>query len=136
MVANTAPIYSVRPNVDWTPAITAANTAKDGTGTTTLLFQAGADGSMISHIVAQPYGTNVASLARVFLNNNSSPATAANNSFFVQGGLPATTNSETAEVQSVIIPVGMAIDPNFRLYIVLATSVVSGWAFTCFGSDY
>ena len=33
MVANTAPIFSKAPRADWAPAaVSAANTAKDGTG--------------------------------------------------------------------------------------------------------
>lgn len=137
MVANTAPIFPDTPNVSWGTVITAANTTKDLTsGTITLIFTAGADGAFINSIVGQPHGTNVASLARVFINNGSATGTAANNTYYGQIGLPAITNSESAEVPNVNFPMNIGLPPGYTIYITLATAVAAGWQFTAVGGDY
>ncbi len=137
MVQNVEPIFPHIPNVSWTDAITAANTTKDGSsGTVTLAFTAGADGSFVESITGQPLGTNVASLARVFLNNGAATTTASNNTYIGQIGLPAITNSENAEVASVSLAVNRAIPAGYRLYITIGTTVASGWEFTVWGGDY
>lgn len=137
MVANTNPIFPIKPNVQWTDAILTANTTKDGSaGTVTLAFTAGADGSFIEAITAQALGTNVASLARVFLNNGLATTTAANNSLIGLIGLPAITNSENAEVPPAGLVLNRGIPAGYRIYIVLATTVASGWDFTTWGGDY
>ncbi|MGL5011501.1 MAG: hypothetical protein ACRC6I_16605 [Paracoccaceae bacterium] len=137
MVANTAPIFPLTPDVEFAPVITAANTTKDGSsGTVTLVFTAGADGAYISHIVAQPYGTNVASVARVFLNNGGVTTTATNNALIENVGLPATTLSEIAEMPKVVIPIGFAIPAGYRLYVTIGTTVALGWQFTTIAGSY
>lgn len=137
MVANTAPIFPDTPNVEWGTVITTANTTKDLTsGTITLIFTAGADGAYINHIIGQPHGTNVASLARVFINNGSATGTAANNTYYGQIGLPAITNSEVAEVPSVVLPMNIGLPAGHTIYVTLATAVASGWQFTAVGGDY
>lgn len=98
MAQNTAPIYGLVPRVSWgTTALTAANTAKDGTGTTLSVFTADAtDGSFVQRIRFRPAGTNIATVCRVFINNGSSSATAANNILWDEITLSATTLSEVA----------------------------------------
>lgn len=137
MVANTAPIFPDVPNVGWASVVTTANTTKDLTsGTISLIFTAGADGAYINSIVGQPHGTNVASLARVFINNGATTATASNNTYIGQIGLPAITNSESAEVASVSLPLNIGIQGGYRIYVTLATAVAAGWQFTAVGGDY
>lgn len=137
MVANTAPIFPDVPNVEWAEVITTANTTKNLTsGTINLIFTAGADGAYINSIVGQPHGTNVASLARVFINNGSATTTAANNTLYGQIGLPAITLSEAAEVPSVSFPMNIGLPPGHTIYITLATAVAAGWQFTAVGGDY
>jgi hypothetical protein len=82
MVANTAPIFTDIPNIGFAPAITAANTNKDGTGTVDLVFTAGADGAFLQKLKIRPKGTNVATVLRVFLNNGATPTTATNNMLY------------------------------------------------------
>ena len=137
MVANVNPIFPLTPNVGWTDAITAANTTKDGSsGTVTLAFTAGSDGAFVESITGQPLGTNVASLARVFLNNGNATTTATNNVLIGQIGLPAITNSENAEVASVSLAINRAIPAGYRIYIVIATTVAAGWEFAVWGGNY
>jgi hypothetical protein len=137
MVQNVEPIFPHIPNVSWTDAILTANTTKDlSSGTVTLAFTAGADGSFVESITGQPLGTNVASLARVFLNNGATTTTATNNTLIGQIALPAITLSENAEVASVSLAINKAIPAGYRIYIVLGTTVAAGWEFTVWGGDY
>jgi hypothetical protein len=137
MPANFNPIFPVLPKVQWAVSVTTANTTKDLTsGTISLVFTAGTNGAWLDRIIGQPIGTNVASLARVFLNNGATTATALNNTLIDQIGLPAVTLVENAELPDVVLPLGFAVDPGDRVYITLATAVAGGWQFTCVGGDY
>jgi hypothetical protein len=136
-VGNTKPIFSSVGAAEFAPAILTANTAKDGTGTVSTVFTADATyGSWVEDIVAQPIGTNTASVARVFINNGSTNATATNNSFIANVGLPGTTLTEVTGMVSVTIPIRRALPPGFKLNVVIGTTVAAGWTFTAFGGDY
>ena len=80
MAANTMPIYTKLGQISYnSTTLTTANTAKDGTGTTQLIFTAGADGGRVERIRVRALGTNVATVLRIFINNGSAPTVAANN---------------------------------------------------------
>lgn len=136
MVANVNPIFTDIPNIGFAPAITAANTAKDGTGTTDLIFTAGADGAFVQKLKIRPKGTNVATVLRVFLNNGATPATATNNMLFDEVGLPATTNSEVAAIVGNELPMNIALPAGWRIYVAIGTAVAGGYAVTAVGGDY
>jgi hypothetical protein len=137
VVGNTKPIFTSIGNADWAPAILTANTAKDGTGTVSEVFVADATyGSWVEDIVMQAIGTNTASVARVFLNNGLTNATAANNTLIANVGLPATTLTEVTGMVSVTIPIRRAIPPGYKLNVVLGTTVAAGWVPTAFGGNY
>lgn len=136
MVANVTPIFTLTPNIGFAPGVTAANTAKDGTGTTDLVFTAGADGAFLQKIKIRPKGTNVATVARFFLNNGSTPGTAANNMLFEEVSLPATTNTETASIVGNEIILNMALPAGWRVYVAIGTAVAGGYAFTAVGGNY
>jgi hypothetical protein len=137
MVANVNPIFPLTPNVGFTDPILTANTTKDlASGTVNLAFTAGADGSFVESITGQALGTNVASLARVFLNNGGVTTTATNNTLIGQIGLPAITLSESAEVATVSLAINQAIPAGWRIYIVIGTTVAAGWEFTVWGGNY
>jgi hypothetical protein len=135
MPANTAPIFSEVPAVAW-GTVTAANTAKDGTGTLATIFTAGVEGSYVQKVIAQPLGTNVASVARIFLNNGLTNGTAANNTMIGQIGLAATTNTEIAALTGAELNLNIAIPAGHRIMVALGTAVSAGWAFTAVGGDY
>ena len=62
MPANTVPIFVRIPDIQWVAPAVAANTAKDGTGTTALMFTADAtNGSFVHKVRVRHLGTNVAS---------------------------------------------------------------------------
>jgi hypothetical protein len=137
MTANINPIYAKEPHVEWSGALTAANTSKDlSSGTVNLLFTAGADGDFIESITAKALGTNVASVARIFLNNGSATTTAANNVLISEISLPATTLTEVAGLQDVAIALNRRIPAGYKLYVLLGTAVAAGWNFTAWAGKY
>ncbi len=143
MPANTAPIFSAKGAIQWNPAIlTAANTAKDGTGTGTVatVFTGNAvgnnAGNFVQKLVARALGTNVATVLRVFINNGATNATALNNSLLAEITLPATTLSEIAAQTDYVLPLNFAIPAGFRLICTLGTAVAAGYALTIIGGEY
>ncbi len=138
MAINTAPIFSKRGDVQWhDPApLTAANTAKDGTGTVATVFTAGADGAYVQKLVARSYGTNVATVLRLFINNGGSNAVAANNSLINEMTLPATTLSESAAQPPYELPLNFALPAGYKLLCTIGTTVAAGYEMTIFGGSY
>lgn len=138
MPANTDPIFSRLPDIQWIGGITVANTTKDLTsGTSYLVFTADAtNGGFITKIRFTPLGTNVATVARVWINNGSTPTTAANNTYYDQVTLPITTNSEVAAIASVDINLGFALPAGYRIYVTIGTTVAAGFAATVIGGKY
>lgn len=136
MAAGTTPIFSIAPRSSFAAAITAANTAMDGTGTVNLVFTAGSNGSFLSRLIVRALGTNVATVMRIFLNNGSTPTVAGNNALIAEINLPATTASNTTQQPDFQIPLNMGIEPSYRIYATLGTTVAAGWIPTIFGGDY
>lgn len=144
MVANTNPIFPLLGDVSkddgttMNQAITAA--APDYTGIDAdyaLIWTSNAtSGGYIKGIRLKAAGTNVATVARVFVNNGSTPATAANNTFLTEMSLPATTASNTSMTAELYIPIEQAINPGFRIYLGLATAVAAGWVPTPIAGQY
>ena len=140
MAANTQPIFSNQGFIKWGTAITAANAATDGTGTVTTIATGNASGNaagnFIQKIIARPLGTNVASVARLFANNGSTNATAANNALVAEVTLPAVTLSQVAAMTGVEIPLNCVLPASFNLNATLGTAVAAGWIFTAVGGQY
>ena len=137
MPGNTSPIFSKVARVEWAGGITAANTAKDGTGTVETVFTADAtNGSYLQKLGVRPRGSNVASVLRVFLNNGSSNSTAANNVLIAEVSLPATTLSEVAALSGNEVALNIPVPPGYRVNVTLGTAVAGGYAVTGFGGDY
>ncbi|MFZ6769929.1 hypothetical protein ACO0LM_22980 [Undibacterium sp. Di26W] len=137
MPANQKPIFPLNPKVQISTLITAANTAKDGTGTVTQISAAaGANGAYVESVEALPIGTNTASVLRVFLNNGSTPTVAANNILWEEVSLPATTLTEIAGQTKVVIPINRAIPATYTLYATIGTAVAAGWRVRAHSGDY
>jgi len=140
MAANTQPIFSNQGFIKWGTAITAANTAMDGTGTVTTIATGNASGNaagnFIQKIIARPLGTNVASVVRLFANNGSANTTAANNALIAEVTLPAATLSQVAAMTGIEIPLNLVLPASFNLNATLGTAVAAGWMFTAVGGQY
>lgn len=137
MPANTAPIFTLVPDIQWADAITVANTTKDLTsGTIYLAFTGSTNGSFVQRIRFRTLGTNVASVARVWINNGSTTATATNNTLWDEISLPSTSVVETAAQSNYELPLNFALPPNYAIYITLGTAVAAGWDAIVVGGDY
>lgn len=145
MPANTAPIFSLRGDAQWGSVdgnggaagpLKTANAAMDGTGTVLTVFTASAEGGWVEDLILVAAGTNIASVARVFLNNGATNATLANNAQIGQQGLPATTAVANAANPTVRIPIRMALPAGFKINITLGTTVAAGWIISANGNRY
>lgn len=138
MPANTSPIFSSLGDVQWgTTAITTANTAKDGTGTVLTVFTADAtNGGFVQRIRFRAAGTNIATVARVFINNGSTNSTAANNILYDEITLAATTLSEVAALATYELPLNFALPPGYVLNVTLGTTVAAGYYVSVIGGKY
>ena len=137
MPANTSPIFTIAPDIQWVDAITVANTTKDLTsGTIYLAFTGSTNGSFLQRIRFRTLGTNVASVARVWINNGLTTGTAANNTLWDEISLPATTVTEVASQSNYELPLNFALPPNYTIYLTLGTAVAAGWDAIVVGGDY
>ena len=137
MAGNTSPIFSKAARNQWTNGVATANTAKDGTGTVDTVFTADAtNGSYLQKLIVRPRGTNIASVMRVFLNNGSNNATAANNCLIAELSLPATTNSEVAAIAGYELPINLPIGAGYKVNVTIGTTVAGGYAVSAHGGDY
>jgi hypothetical protein len=144
MPANTFPIYTLTPEVanNGTTGMNQLilNAANDYTGIdadVSLVFTADAtNGSFLQRLRFKAGGTNVATVARIYLNNGSAPTTATNNVFYGEVSLPATTASATVATVEIDYPMGFALPAGFRVYVGLATAVAAGWVVTPIGGNY
>jgi hypothetical protein len=125
-------------DIQWgTSAVATANTAKDGTGTVLTVFTADAtNGGFVQRIRCKAIGTNVASVARIYINNGSTNGTATNNVFYGEVSLPATTATNTAATVDVDYPMNFALPAGYRLYAGLGTTVASGWVASVIAGAY
>jgi hypothetical protein len=144
MTANVDQIFPVTPNVGGigTAVTTAANTAFDGTGTVITAYTAGTNGSAPKGLRFLPQGgagnNNVATVARIFVNNGSTQSTATNNLFIGEVSLPSTTGSATAALSPVEFPFppGFALPNGYKINWCLGTAVATGYWAVCYGGDF
>ena len=145
MPANTSPIYSIVGATDSVAANNTglvvgptANTAQDGTGTLYKAFTAGANGSYIQKIRFRPVGSPAATVARVFIST-STTTSATNTWLYDEITLPAVTLSQTAASSVFELPLNIAVDPNYLLYVTFGTSTGAagtGYSVVTIAGDY
>jgi hypothetical protein len=138
MPANTQPIFSVAGDIEWGPTVlTTQNTAKDGTGTVLTVFSADTtNGGFVQRIRFRSAGTNIATVARVFINNGSVNSTPANNILYDEITLAATTLSEVSALATYELPLNFALPPGYRLNVTLGTTVAAGYYVSVIGGRY
>ena len=137
MAANTTPLFTLTPVIGVGSIIATANTALDGTGTVATLFTAGANGARVDYIKIKYTGTSVATLARIFINNGGSNATAANNSLFVEQAITANTISQVAaQANEFNIGMNISIPAGYRITATISTAVAAGLVFSAYGGNY
>lgn len=143
MAGNTNQILSRVGVIGW-GTITAANTAADGTGTVTTVFTADVtNGGRVERLRFQPLGTNVATVARVFVNNGSTNTVAANNTMVAEITLPATTVTQVAAQTPQDLPNAtelfafpVVLPPGYKINVTLGTAIAAGVAVSAHGGAY
>jgi len=143
MAANTDPIFSKAGDVSNNSGtgmnqlvLSAANDYTGAGANNSLVFTAGPDGGFVQRLRFKAGGTNVATVARIFINNGSANTTATNNVFYDEIALPATTASATAGTPTIDLPMNIALPAGFRIYMGLATAVAAGWVVTPIAGEY
>jgi hypothetical protein len=144
MPANTLPIFTITPNLaadggtSMGAVIAAAANDMTGAGANNVLvFTAGANASYVRRLHFKAVGTNIQTVARIFLNNGTTNLVAANNRLYDDMQLPATTlsaNSPTGPGVDYIME--FQIEPGWKIYVGLATAVAAGWVVTPIAGDY
>ena len=134
---NTQPIFTASADTQWAVSAVTANTTKDlSSGTISLVFTAGDKGGYVQRMRFRALGTNIATVARVFMNNGATTATASNNVLWDEISLAATSVSETSALATYEIPLNFALPAGYRLYVTLGTAVAAGYSITCIGGKY
>jgi hypothetical protein len=143
MAGNVNPIWSRRGQqstngtTGMAQSTTSTDTAYTGITNAQLVFTADAtNGSWIERLRFKAVGTNAASNARVFINNGSTNGTATNNAFYGEISLPATTATNSAATIDLDYPMGFALMPGFRIYVVYTSTIAAGWVCVGIGGDY
>jgi 7-cyano-7-deazaguanine synthase in queuosine biosynthesis len=137
MAANTSPIFLKQPSVQWVSTGTSANTNLDGTGTVATLFTADAtNGSKVEKVIMEALGTNVATVVRIFMNNGSTNATAANNTLIYEEAIAANTLSQTAVSIRHEILLDVALPAAYKLTCTTGTAIAAGVQCTAVGGHY
>lgn len=138
MSMSNRPVYPVTPRFSFGAPVTAANTAKDGTGTVTTLFTAGANGARIDKIQGWALGTNTASVCRLFINNGGDASTATNNVLFREYTCASTTVSEVAALTQSFSEVftNLVLPAGYKINMTLGTAVAAGIQANVVGGDY
>lgn len=131
MAGNAAPIYSRVGDIQWGASIATANTALDGTGTTSTLFTADAtNGGRVERIRGMHAGTNISSVVRFFINNGSSSATAANNWLLADATMAANTLSQLLASSPAFdipgIPFPLVLPPGYKILACVGTTIAAG----------
>jgi len=144
MAANTNAVFLLTPKTGFTITSTSAVTSFDGTDANVkLLFTASATfGSKIEDVYWQYTGSTGANSPniRFWINNGSTVATAANNSYLMEFNIPNVTVSQMA-VNSpgsvgLMWRANLILPVSYRLYVATTAAITNGIAVTAVGGDY
>lgn len=139
MAINNKPIFTGTAQISWTNTVTTANTTIDLTTGTIYgpIFTADAtNGGYIQKIRFRSLGTNIATVARVWINNGSATGTAANNTLIDEISLPASTVTQTSALSNYEIPLNFALPAGYKIYVTLGTTIAAGYDIAVFGGSY
>lgn len=150
MAVNNDPIYSRRGEIAnsqagvstaFPAAFDTANTAVDGTGTVTTIFTADAtNGSYLKSIIikqAKAVAVSTACVARFFINNGQTNATAGNNLLYKEFVLPAVTPSSTVASPDYEIPCNLPLREGMKINAVISvTQTTTGFVMYGVGGSF
>ena len=142
MPANTSPIFTLTPEIQWTSNMNVANTTNISGGTGYLVFSAGTNGSYVQKIRFRHQSTNITNsqqnVVRVFINNGGASGTTANNVIWDEITIGTNTVSQTAASANYELPLNFALPPLYTIYCTLGSTPTAGtWIqATVIGGDY
>ena len=112
-MANNNPIFTKVGDVQWANAVSVGNAGSNiTTGTSYHVFASdGTAGGYVQRIRFRPIGTNVATVARVWINNGGTTGTTANNVLWDEVSLAASTASATSALANTELPLNFAMPP-------------------------
>lgn len=94
------------------------------------------NGCRIEKLVFQPLGTNVATVARAFLNNGQASTSAANNTYIDDVTLAASTLSEVAAMAGTELTLNVVVPPFHKINVTIGTTVAAGYAVYAVAGGY
>lgn len=94
------------------------------------------NGGFVQRIRFKALGTNIASVARIYINNGGLQTLAVNNVFYGEQALPGTTLNNAGATVDIDYPMNIAINPGFRIFVGLGTTVAAGWRPQAIGGRY
>ena len=94
------------------------------------------NGGYVQRLRFKSIGTNVASVARIYINNGGAQTVAVNNNLIGEQSLPATTLNNAGSTIDIDYPLNIALNPGFRIWVGLGTTVAAGWKCTAIGGRY
>lgn len=139
MAGNTAPIWTKVGDIQWndSPILTANATTDLTSGTISLIFTADAtNGGYIQKLRFRSLGTNIATVARIWINNGGDTATSANNTLWDEVSLAISTASTTTALSVYETPMNLALPPGYAIYVTLGTTVAAGYDCIAIGGKY
>lgn len=137
MASNTSPVFVSGPKISWSGSMTTADTDTSmATGTSYLVYTAGANGSKVETVNIWHLGTNVSTVVRFFVNNGSSTGTAANNALVQEFTMAANSVSQNAASVPVVWAANLYLGSGYKLYATLGTAVSAGIMAAAQGGDY
>ena len=137
MAANINPIFLLTSNITW-GTLTAANIAKDGTGSVVTVFTAGLNGARVEELKVAHLGTNIQTVLRIFLNNGSANTVATNNTLIKEVTIPSNIIDETIGQPEIRIPFSdvMIIPAGYKINVVIGTTIAAGIQVTAMGGNF
>lgn len=137
-MANNNPIFTRIGDIQWASTVLAGNSGSNiTTGTSYSVFTSDSTaGGYVQRVRFRPLGTNIATVARVWINNGSTTGTTANNVLWDEVSLAASTISTTSALANTELPLNFALPPSYRLFVTLGTGVAAGYDVSVIGGKY
>ena len=140
MAANTSPIFLKAPKVSFVLTNTTGITGTDGTDANVkLLFTADAtNGSKVEDVIIRYSGATASdTVVRIWVNNGSTPTTAANNALIKELTVSNLASlSQTADNGATVWKANLALPAGYRLYCAAGTSITNALVVSATGGDY
>lgn len=105
----------------------ASNTTRDATGSNVYELVQATQNCYVDRLLFQSLGTNVATVARVFINVADPTTLAGNNFLHNEVTLPVTTATEVAAVTRIELDMDIYLRTGQRLLLTVGTAIAAGY---------